>query len=93
MITFTNKNTAKDTINPIVTYRIDTEDFKEFTNSVAFEKFYDSYKTVEIVCSDNENGSGIKLMQYYVAKEAITQVTKISMMVPFKILSSKISAL
>ena len=76
-ITGTVEITAKDTINPTVTYRIDTEDFKEFTNSVAFEKFYDAYKTVEIVCGDNENGSGIKLMQYYVAKEAITDMSSI----------------
>lgn len=68
--------TVRDTIAPTVSYKIGTDGWKKFVNTVTLGKFCKDYQSVEISYSDKAadgetDGSGIRIKQYYVSHKEI----------------------
>ena len=68
--------TVNDTIAPTASYRLGTDGWKKFINTITFGKFCKDYQTVEITYSDKAadgetDGSGIAKKQYYISDKEI----------------------
>ena len=68
--------TVNDTIAPTASYRLGTDGWKKFINTITFGKFCKDYQTMEITYSDKAadgetDGSGIAKKQYYISDKEI----------------------
>lgn len=56
-----------DTVLPIAVIKVDTNEWKQFINNITFGLFFKETQEVTIIAADNENGSGIKDVVYFVS--------------------------
>ncbi len=72
--------TVNDTVPPSAEYRIGTDGWKQFIHTVSFGLFCKDYKTVTIRSTDDTDtvtGSGVRLTQYYISDQEITDTDNI----------------
>ena len=72
--------TVNDTIAPSAEYRLGTDGWKKFVNTVTFGLFCKDFKTVDIRSTDDTDavtGSGIASTQYYISDQEITDTDSI----------------
>ena len=62
---------VKDITAPTGTVKVDTNEWKEFINDITFGLFFKETKDVNITAEDN--GSGVKQIQYYLADKSMTK--------------------
>ncbi len=74
-VTGTVSITIKDTNAPTATYKVGTDEWKQFINTITFGHFCKDYTTVDITYSDE--GSGVADKQYYISEEEITNTATI----------------
>ncbi len=67
--------TISDTNKPTATYKVGTDEWKQFINTITFGHFCKDYTTVDITYSDE--GSGVADKQYYISNEEITNTENI----------------
>lgn len=67
--------TIKDTNAPTATYKVGTDGWKQFINTITFGHFCKDYTTVDITYSDE--GSGVADKQYYISDVEITNTENI----------------
>ncbi len=68
--------TVMDTIAPTASYKLGTDEWRKFINSITLGRLYKDYETVEITYSDKApdgvtDGSGVARKQYYVSDKVI----------------------
>ncbi len=56
-----------DTVLPTAVIKVDTNEWKQFFNKITFGLFFKKTQEVTIAAVDNENGSGIKDIVYFVS--------------------------
>lgn len=56
-----------DTVLPTAVIKVDTNEWKQFINNITFGLFFKETQEVTIIAADNENGSGIKDVVYFVS--------------------------
>ena len=56
-----------DTVLPTAAIKVDTNEWKQFINNITFGLFFKETQEVTIIAADNENGSGIKDVVYFVS--------------------------
>ena len=69
-VTGTVSITITDTNAPTATYKVGTDEWKQFINTITFGHFCKDYTTVDITYSDEESGVADK--QYYISDVEIT---------------------
>ena len=74
-VTGTVSITITDTNAPTATYKVGTDGWKQFINTITFGHFCKDYTTVDITYSDE--GSGVADKQYYISNEEITNTENI----------------
>ncbi|MBP3569394.1 MAG: leucine-rich repeat protein, partial [Lachnospiraceae bacterium] len=74
-VTGTVSITITDTNAPTATYKVGTDGWKQFINTITFGHFCKDYTTVDITYSDE--GSGVADKQYYISEEEITNTENI----------------
>lgn len=68
--------TVKDTVVPNAEYRMGTDAWKQFVNTITFGLFCKDYAIVEIQATDTL--SGVKTIEYYVANAEVTDFTNVT---------------
>jgi len=66
-----------DTVAPSVVVTVEENQWRTTLNAITFGLFFRETKTVTIDYADNENGSGIDAMLYYVSDKAVADVANI----------------
>ena len=66
-----------DTVAPSVVVTVEENQWRTTLNTITFGLFFKETKTVTIEYADNENGSGIDAMLYYVSDKAVADVANI----------------
>ena len=66
-----------DTAAPTATITVADNQWKTALNNITFGLFFKDKQTVTITPADNEHGSGIKTVEYYVANAAVTDFTAV----------------
>ena len=74
-VTGTVSITITDTNAPTATYKVGTDEWKQFINTITFGHFCKDYTTVDITYSDE--GSGVADKQYYISDVEITNTENI----------------
>lgn len=74
-VTGTVSITITDTNAPTATYKVGTDGWKQFINTITFGHFCKDYTTVDITYSDE--GSGVADKQYYISDVEITNTENI----------------
>ena len=74
-VTGTVSITILDTNKPTATYKVGTDEWKQFINTITFGHFCKDYTTVDITYSDE--GSGVADKQYYISDVEITNTENI----------------
>ena len=62
-----------DTVLPTAEIKVDTNEWKHFINNITFGLFFKETQEVTIVAADNENGSGIKEILYFVSDNELEE--------------------
>lgn len=60
-----------DTVLPTAVIKVDTNEWKQFINNITFGLFFKETQEVTITAADNENGSGIKDVLYFVSDKGL----------------------
>lgn len=63
---------VKDTISPTAVISTANKEWKEFLNSITFGLLFNNKQEVTITYADNQGGSGLKEMLYYVSDKGLT---------------------
>ena len=61
-----------DTVVPNGTIKVDTNEWKQIINNITFGLFFKETQEVTITAADNENGSGIKDILYFVSDKELS---------------------
>lgn len=62
-----------DTKVPTVVIKVDTNEWKEFLNNITFGLFFKDTQEVTITAADDENGSGLKDIFYFVSDKELSE--------------------
>jgi len=73
IITGTVEIDVIDTVAPSVSVKVENSLWKTFIKTITFSAFYNENQTVTINATDNENGSGIKEILYYLSNKELTK--------------------
>lgn len=62
-----------DTVKPSGSIKVEQNEWKTFFHTITFGLFYKESKDVTIAASDNENGSGVKSIEYVVSDSPLSE--------------------